>query len=222
MSTQAEMKQLLQQMAARHPDVGVWKRGLVLKPVRHFMRIVHLENTSGTTGFRPQWGVCETFHTRDRFHPSYMTHFRELNSFSLYLDDPGMSEQLYGCIDDVALPALRALATYDDCMHFIDGPLFPDGHRTYADYARTLLDIAGGHIDRAREPLELLASYAKVWRGSYMEPFAGPIIDDLKPLVDSNDRKAIGALLRQWEERWIRKNKLEKLWEPTPFPVEVG
>jgi len=222
MSTQAEMKQLLQPIAARHPDAAVWKRGLVLKPVRHFMRIVYLDNTSGTTGFRPRWGVCETFHTGDLFHLSYMTHFRRLDSFSLYLDDPGMNEKLANCIDEIALPSLRALATYEDCLSFIDGPLFPDGHCTYADYARTLLDIAGGHLDRAREPLDLLARHAKVWRGSFMEPLAGPILDDLKSLVDANDRKAIGALLRQWEERWIRKNKLETFWEPTAFPVELA
>ena len=48
------------------------------------------------------------------------------------------------------------------------------------------------------------------------------MIDDLKPLVDANHRKAIGALLRPWEERWIGKNKLETLWEPTPFPVELA
>jgi hypothetical protein len=49
-----------------------------------------------------------------------------------------------------------------------------------------------------------------------------PMIDDLKPLVDANLRKAIGALLGQWEERWIRKNKLETFWKPTPFPVEFA
>ena len=52
-----------------------------------------------------------------------------------------------------------------------------------------------------------------------MDIVIAPMIDDLKPLVDANDRKAIGALLRQWEERWIRKNKLETFWEPAPFLV---
>ena len=55
-----------------------------------------------------------------------------------------------------------------------------------------------------------------------MDIVIAPMIDDLKSLVDANHRKAIGALLRQGEERWIRKNKLETFWEPTPFPVEFA
>lgn len=55
-----------------------------------------------------------------------------------------------------------------------------------------------------------------------MDIVIAPMIDDLKPLGDANHRKAIGALLRQWEECWIRKNKLEIIWEPTLFPVEFA
>ena len=50
-------------------------------------------------------------------------------------------------------------------------------------------------------------------------------IAKLRPLLvllESNDRAGIGALLRQWEEQTVKGWKLEALWEPTPFPVELG
>lgn len=77
-------------------------------------------------------------------------------------------------------------------------------------------------INNADEGLALTANLEKHWQGSDMDIVIAPMIDDLKPIVDANHRKAIGALLRQGEERWIRKNKLETFWEPTPFPVEFA
>ena len=79
-----------------------------------------------------------------------------------------------------------------------------------------------GKINNANESLALITDHEKRWRGSDMDIIIAPMIDDLKPLVDANHRKAIGALLGQWEERWIRKNKLETFWKPTPFLVEFA
>ena len=79
-----------------------------------------------------------------------------------------------------------------------------------------------GKLNNANESLALITDHEKHWRGSDMDIVIAPMIDDLKPLVDAKDRKAIGAQLRQWEERWIRKNKLETFWEPSPFPVELA
>ena len=43
----------------------------------------------------------------------------------------------------------------------------------------------------------------------------------LAVLAAAGDRAGVGALLREWEEKTIRRFRLEHLWEPAPFPVEL-
>lgn len=46
------------------------------------------------------------------------------------------------------------------------------------------------------------------------------VLTELYPLLLDEDRPALARVLRSWEEITIRLNKLEDLWEPTPFPFE--
>jgi hypothetical protein len=47
------------------------------------------------------------------------------------------------------------------------------------------------------------------------------IMEELYPLLIDEDRPALARLLRSWQERTIQANKLEDIWEPTPFPFET-
>ncbi len=44
----------------------------------------------------------------------------------------------------------------------------------------------------------------------------------LSVLAAAGDRIGVGALLREWEIEMIKWWGIEDLWEPTPFPVELG
>jgi hypothetical protein len=51
------------------------------------------------------------------------------------------------------------------------------------------------------------------------------VLSELQRLADlatAGDRAGVGALLREWEEKTIRRFGLEFLWQPAPFPVELG
>ncbi len=223
MTTQAEMHRLLKPIAERHDDLFVWKRSLLIKPVHHFLRYVLLDNTSSDHSFISWWGVNECFTTSDHQHIGYTIGLEKPTGELRRLNVPESVQSVIDGIEKRALPALRAMSRFDDPMAFIEGPLFPlRPYGGYMDCNTALMEIGGGHLSKARPRLEAMAAAAKIWRGSYMDAHISPVIDDLKPLVEANDRKGIGALLGQWEERWIRKNKLEKHWEPTPFPVELG
>ena len=47
------------------------------------------------------------------------------------------------------------------------------------------------------------------------------ITKTLCPLIAANDRPGLVRLLRDWEAYSVKRLKLEKLWEPTPFPLEL-
>ena len=47
------------------------------------------------------------------------------------------------------------------------------------------------------------------------------ITKTLCPLVAAGDRLGLVQLLRDWEASSVEHLKLQKLWEPTPFPIEL-
>jgi hypothetical protein len=40
--------------------------------------------------------------------------------------------------------------------------------------------------------------------------------------VAAGDRAEVAALLHQWEETFVARNRLEAIYEKTPFPCEVA
>ncbi len=44
----------------------------------------------------------------------------------------------------------------------------------------------------------------------------------LGALVAAGDRAEVAALLHQWEETFVARNRLEAIYEKTPFPCEVA
>ena len=44
----------------------------------------------------------------------------------------------------------------------------------------------------------------------------------LCPLVASNDRLGLARLLHDFEAGSAKVMKLDKVWEPTPFPIELS
>ncbi len=46
------------------------------------------------------------------------------------------------------------------------------------------------------------------------------ITKELCPLIAANDRPGLARLLHGYEAQSVKNLKLEKFWEPTPFPIE--
>ena len=44
----------------------------------------------------------------------------------------------------------------------------------------------------------------------------------IAPLVAARDRAGLAALLHEWEAYSVKLMKLEKLWQPSPFPLELA
>ena len=48
------------------------------------------------------------------------------------------------------------------------------------------------------------------------------VVEGLCPLVAANDRTGLAKLLHSYEAQSVKNLKIEKFWEPTPFPIELG
>ena len=88
--------------------------------------------------------------------------------------------------------------------------------KMYVDAATGRFDDASALIDRfRRNPAE--------WSRMTVTPeHFGVLTDVFQPALQRDDRKAVAALLRDWEGFTVSHKGLEKRWQPSPFPIELG
>lgn len=221
MTTTKQAQAVSQKFLARNPDAVMVQRHIVLKPVGHILRAIHLKRTIDKASFDPDWGVTYMFAPRrnggiawDEFIPRRMRG-------SWRIDEPDLDEELAERIEEVALPLLRSITSIQDFMNLTASgrPMFP--HWAAAPARRLLFQAALGDLEGARRTCCLL------WHPELM-PRNAPSGDDLLdvpqklgPLLAEDDRAGIARQLTAWERQSAQSFKIEKYWQPSPFPIEL-
>lgn len=223
MTTQRQVKRLVQPLLSRHDDLALVGRLIVLKPVGHLLRGIDIDRTSSADRFRPVWIVNSMFEDAipviSYSQGNDVAWKRQPWSFAT----DGVADELAEQIETQALPALRSIATIADFYPWaMDVPNTPYSIERNVPM-RLCLDAALGNFDAAREHLKTLRQYESSFLRNALSP------DHLKVLmsafaakVESEDRAGVAAFLHDWECQKVKALKLEHLWQPTPFPVELG
>lgn len=47
------------------------------------------------------------------------------------------------------------------------------------------------------------------------------VAETIRPLVVSSNKATLARMLHEWEAQAAKREKLEGIWEPTPFPLET-
>jgi hypothetical protein len=223
MTTISQVKKAVQPLLQRNPDLALVGRLVVLKPVHHIVCGVYICSSSNPDEFVPTWAVNFLFEPSASFTLSWGG--RLYNPAPGYWDvkNPATSETMSAKIERDALPILRPIQTIDDFVAFVSRERFPY-HPFDADKHRKIyVDVARGDFESARELCAVAIEGAdpestKVeWLREAFELNAKTIC----PLLAANDRAGLVQLLHDIEAQAARDLKLEKLWEPTPFPLEL-
>jgi hypothetical protein len=193
--------------------------------VRHLLRTLLFDRTGEAARFQPRWVVMILFDPSDVIDIKYGRRLspggRLGGEFSnlWYWDDPRMQEVLFDVIENEALPAMRAVETIDD---FVEYTSFPDRFRNAELSGFPNLTVP---IDVARGDLQAARRICDIWRDrlSKLNPGDPTVVNlnTLGPLLDANDVPALVHQLHAWEEETVKRLKLEKIWERTPFPIEL-
>jgi hypothetical protein len=127
------------------------------------------------------------------------------------LDVVDVAEKLASAIEREALPVLRSIATIDDFVRFAGGA-WPEDHKPYVDAAQ-------GDFGAAQSMCDFFAGL----NGQYgiRQEECEHVVNEVCPLVAAHDKPALARLLHRHEKESVRSLKLEKSWEPTPFPIEL-
>jgi hypothetical protein len=221
MTTVADVKRVTRPLLQRNADLALVGRKLVLRPVRHVARFVLIDRCSSQDEFVPQWAVTHLFEPK-RFLPLQFGQFLYPPGRKRWTrDEPDLVDRLTECVEQMALPELRARPLLEDYLAYCEEP--PPGHSRPASnsflFRRPILRAAMGDLVGALSDCELLEANSRNFLPFYREEFDRAVYELLPPLRAA-DRQAVAALLHAWEAFTVKANKLEHLWEPTPFPLE--
>jgi hypothetical protein len=222
MTTQAQVKALVKPLLERHKDLALVKRLIVVRPFDHVLRGVLIDRTSDPNCMNPRWLVDHLFEPRRTYHLSWGAQLYRRSHGPWDMSNPRTQEVLFQEIEENALPHLREIRDLRDCYEFVSRNYFR--HVLFdAPVEKIVLDVALGNLDVARE-----ISRNVVAKRSVDEPHLDDVdreylrkVKALCALLKQDDREGMAGMLHEWEAEMVRNMKMEYLWEPTPFPLEL-
>jgi hypothetical protein len=223
MTTVAQVRQAVQPLLQRNPDLALVGRLIVVKPVHHILRAIYVERSLDSKLFIPIITVIFMFKPRDgiSLHWGERVYPQKADSGVWDVTDPEASATMCEEIERQALTLLRPLKTIDDFVKFTSKERFPDTYLELYKDLQIFVDVARGHLDAAKSICQYMTTdRAKGWYLPDMQGEYDRVTKELCPLIAAKDRSGLARLLHAYEAQSVRNLKLEKLWEPTPFPIE--
>lgn len=126
--------------------------------------------------------------------------------------NPESVKRLFDLLEEKILPKLRSTTTFDDYQELAiqqeAAGEFYDGDRFF----EMLIATVKGYFDLALSIIE-----PRPGMQLYLENLAPSFYSALL----ARDPAETAKVLHAWEALSVQKCKLEKFWEPTPFPLEL-
>jgi len=240
MTTSAHIRKVIQPLLQRRSDLALVQRFLILKPVNHFIRGVHLRQFGGPNHLRLTldvninfmgitmkhygWGgqrLMHLFFTKlAQDIPDNYERALALNKIDTrpYDWDRNNSENMAAMLEviDDALEPLRKLTRLEDIIAFTkrDENNFTPFEVKY--YARIVMATALGDFDEAIRILDGSSYDQRELRRRLLH--SHPIF---YPALLAGDRQELAKFLHEEEMKTIKALKYTKIWERTPFPLEL-
>lgn len=220
MTTVAQVRQVAQPLLKRNPDLVLVGRLVVIKPVHHILHGVYIDRSIDRLTFVPTWSVIFMFEPRKDF--GYRWGARVCGpSGGWNITDPDLPALMCEAIESEALPPMRSIKTLDDFVRFTSKERFPDTYLDLYEMSKVFVDVARGDLKVARSICEYMATDEAQRRYlPDMQERYDRVTKELCPLIAANDRPGLAQLLHSYEAQSVKNLKLEKFWEPTPFPIE--
>jgi hypothetical protein len=223
MTPAAQIRRMLKPLLQRHSDLTFHRQALIFVPVRHLVRKVIIDRTGGPDLRRVVSNVQFLGQPDGQFGGTHAKSIYPPGGNDLWLlSDPQIADKLIAQIEPEVLDELKAVRTLDDYVDYMPTKDIPRRVVHHDDLEHLIVEVARGHLRAAETICEALVRGSSRYAGAYTAEIGAPIIDRLYPLIQARDRAGLARVLREYEELTVKTNKLEDLWEPTPFPLETG
>jgi hypothetical protein len=220
MTTIAQVRQAVQPLLRRNPDLALVGRLIVVKPVHHILRGIYVDRSLDPKLFVPTWSIIFIAEPRDQI--GFHWGSRVFRPGSVWdISEPELPMEMCEAIEREALPSMRSIKTIDDFVTFTSEERFPDTYLDLYPASRIFVDVARGDLEAASKICDYMRSdRAKRRYLPDMQHKYDWVTKELCPLIAANDRPGLARLLHDYEAQSVKNLKLEKFWESTPFPIE--
>ena len=221
MTTLREVKRLVQPLLERNPDLAMAGRLVVVRPVNHLVRGICIARTSSAASANVHWATVPLFKPGTTF---YFNFGDELIAEppAWRLARPELPQTLVKIAERDALPKLRAIHSIADFKAFTLGPDMKGRPQGVIELRNVYVEAALGNFNGALENLAILRRHRDFFRRMTITPdHYDDLLERFEPRLIAGDGTGVAALLHQWEAYTVGQLKLEHLWQPTPFPVEL-
>lgn len=222
MVTAAEIRKVTRPLMARHSELMLKRRTAYVNPVDHLAKVIIFDRyQTGRGEFRVFWAIVPMFLPMSSLGFKYGGLLMEPQRRSVHT--PGVEDRLIAQLEAIVFPVFDRVHTIEQFKAFAEtgltvfsdppNPLLGLGPR---DPLKMLVDAALGDFDAVDEAL---VRFRRV--GRVLSPKEQDYIDTLGPPIDARDRAGVARVLHEWEAYTVRNQKVEDLWKPSPFPVEI-
>ena len=225
MTTAAQVKKMVRPLLERHTDLALVGRWIYVKPVHHVARAVLIDRMLNPEKFSPRWAVVHLFEAQKFFPLDWGEWLHNVSSptpGSWKITDADISLALINQIERNALPQLRTIETLDDYLAFVARHMF--GPKLFGwPHCRIIVDVALGDLESARAICNEYLPRWSVDHPDFDEDGKAKYrrLRELCAKLAEDDRAGLAQLLHAWEAYTVKNFKIEHLWEPTPFPLEL-
>lgn len=202
-------------------EIELVQRWIMLKPIHHILRGILIQSRDHDSYFIPRWAVTHFCEPVAVFPLDWGTQIYNPEPKLWTWDDPGMPARFAKLVETEVLPILRRVNTFDDLVEFVGRTRLPGRHFEINHLRQMTLHAARGDLVSAGRALTDILEGRTVWSDPYYADEVMPFLMPMKRLLESNDRTGLVLQLREWEEMRIEKLRMRKIWEPTPFPLEL-
>ncbi len=191
------------------------------KQVDHLLRGIYVDRCSNKLRFCPKWTINHLFKPMDQHSIAINEDIYPTPPDHWLVDNPSIDKKFANRIEEATLPQLRALQTIEAFSNISYGL----GHNTLTlklfPTRKIYVDLALGRFESAENIFEIFSKHPDYWSKSFFkEGHFNELMNVIRPMVHAQDRPAIAAKLHEWEAYSVNHLKLEKYWQPSPFPIE--
>ena len=238
MATFRQMKQLVEPFLLSHTDFVMRQREIFRVPIHHLMVGMEFERTGHVEQVALRWNVKFLFAPAPYYSAGLSV--RMDRSWGI-IDTPDIQSKILRemeiAVDEVIAERISLKSVLE-----IDEKVIGHFNKLWAK-SRGLLYAALGDFRQSIGELQAHADQRTLGAKNWLENPTYPVgskrweqtravfskseedvreIEKLIELLDRNDSHGVATLLHAWEDSAVQEHKLERYWQPSPFPFELS
>lgn len=219
MTTAKDVRELVKPLLAQDDRIILRKRDLFVLPIRHFFRQIALGESRHKDVMRLYVSLIPTFTPYDSFREASVDPMKKWKKQSYQpTDAPGYPEAFVALIRDEIIPYLKRRSSFEQIRSSYR-KWNPSTVRPFDEHWG-LMAAAAGDFDEASRSLSNMRLHHKADFLNAHLPGLGDRLIKYGNDLPREDKRAIIDYLHQREREAVTCMKLEKYWQPTPFPAE--